>query len=297
MVFGEGTTNESCFQEKSSLCAHGKLPGICRECLSTEAGRAKKSEIDSVSREIGSELARNMEAETGICPYDVVMVLGAGYKEKTGGPDPERQGWMLNKEFRMRLIASAQLYLEGRVRVICLTGGSGSGKWAEFAPLAQVAKQYLIERFKIPEKDIVLEDQSDATHGNLAYGLREVYHQNIPVGEFAIISTNYHLNRAREMAKMMGIKADFIPAEKKLLDRSPHYQKYVSNWLMHAQSRGLEENEVAKLRDEEYWRERAAVFEAPLDQEAPNIDISKSVAETAARLASAGSTEEQTAAF
>lgn len=293
--------------EHEELCPHGRLPGICKECLETEEGKVKSEEITHEAEAIGSvrakELWQTLESE-GKDPkefiYDVVMVLGAGFRgsEVKDGIDlKERDG--LNMEFRMRLNAAAQLYSEGRTRILCLTGGSAiSEEWKDFGPLSELAKKYLIKKFAIPECDIIIEDQSDATHGNLAHGMRVMYKDNIPVGKFAILSTNYHLNRAREMAKRSGIQSDFLPAESLLLERSKHYRKFVANWLIKAQNSGMEANEIAKLTDEDYWRRRAALFEAPLDQEVPEVDISADVAATAKRLSEAGDNEGvQTTAF
>ncbi len=268
------------------LCPHGRLPGICKECLATDEGKNQQTEIRELAKAIGSEKAKELWKsleDEGKDPkeyiYDMAMVLGAGFREANEH---------LNKEFRMRLIAAAQMYIEGRVRVICLTGGMGSEKWQHLGALSEVAKKYLVTKFGIPAEDIILENRSDATHGNLALGLREVYKEDIPVGKFAIISTNYHLNRAREMAKAMGIKTDLVPAESQLLHRSPHYRKFVENWLVKAQNAGMEENEVDKLQDEEYWAERRAVFETPLDQEPPHVDVSATIAKTATKLSQAG---------
>lgn len=285
------------------LSPEGKLPGIDKKYLETDEGRAKKEEIDESAKNIGSEIARKLEKETGIKPYDVLMILGSGFQEaikteRENASIMEGRGWLLNKEFRMRLIAGAQLYREGRTRMICLTGGPAiSEKWKEYGALADLAKRYLVEKFKIPEKDIILENVSDATHGNLAHGLRKMYQENIPVGSIAILSTNYHLNRAREMANRSGIQADFLPAESQLLKRSPHYGRFVAHWLEYAQRAGLEENEIVKLKDEKYWQERAGVFTTPLNEPVPQVDISQSVAETAARLAKTGAEGVQTNAF
>lgn len=289
--------------EETGLCPHGQLPGLCKECLKTEEGQEKQTEIRETARNIGSEIAQKLEKETGIQPYDVLMVLGAGFekpietKRKNAGLLDQR-GWLINKEFRMRLIAAAQLYLEGRTRLICLTGGPAiSEQWKEYPALSQLAKKFLTGKFKIPEKDIILEDQSDATHGNLAYGLRELYKKNTPVSNFAIISSNYHLNRAREMAERTGIKADLLSAESQLLKRSPHYQKFVAHWLECAQSAGLEANEMIKIKDEDYWQRRAALFTTPLNEPVPEVDISQDVAATAKRLAESGAEGVQTSTF
>jgi uncharacterized SAM-binding protein YcdF (DUF218 family) len=288
--------------ETIGLCPHGKLPGICEECLKTGEGQERSQEVSEEAEKIGSAIAQKLEQETGIKPYDVVMVLGAGFREPSihqEKPVSENQsGYLLNAESRLRLNAAAQLYLEGRTRIICTTGGKAlSEKWKEYPSLAELGKTYLIEKFKIPEKDIVMETKSDATHGNLAYGLREIYKDNIPVGKFAMLSSSYHLRRAEEMAKRSGIRAELIPAEAELLKQSPHYKKYIDNWMKEDVQKALEDNETAKLNDESYWEDRAAVFETPLDQSVPAVDVSKSVSETAKRLAESGVDGVQTDAF
>lgn len=296
--------SESINPEELGLCPHGQLPGICKECLQSEEGQAKKNEINESAKEIGSEIAKKLETETGIKPYDVLMVLGAGFqkpvKEEEGVLPLEQKnsGWLMNKEFRMRLISAAQLYLEGRTRTICLTGGPAlNEEWKQYGPLADLAKRFLTKKFRIPEKDILEENVSDATHGNLAHGLRELYKHNIPVGSIAILSTNYHLNRAREMAERTGIKADMLPAESQLLKRSPHYRRFVANWLELAQSAGLEANEMVKIKDEKYWERRSALFTTPLNEPVPEIDISQDVATTAKRLSEAGAEGKETNSF
>jgi uncharacterized SAM-binding protein YcdF (DUF218 family) len=306
--------SEAPSNEKIGLCSHGNLPGICKECLESESGQLRREDIRHEAGRMGSDIAKrlwnDLEMKGGVKPeeyiYDVLMVLGAGYREPdpdfgktplTEGKEPNASS-RLNMEFRMRLNAAAQMYLEGRTRLICLTGGLAiSEKWQQMPALAELAKQYLTEKFDIPEGDIILENLSDATHGNLAHGLRVMYRDNIPVGRFAILSTNYHLNRAREMAKRSGIEADFIPAESQLLRRSKHYRKLVEEWLVRAQNAGLEENEIAKLQDSNYWEKRSAIFTTPLDQDVPGVDVSGDVAATAARLSAAGTVGIQTDAF
>lgn len=60
----------------------------------------------------------------------------------------------------------------------------------------------------------------------------------------------------------------------------------------------MEENEITKLQDRKYWDKRSAIFETPLDQDVPALDISADVAATAQRLAKAGAGEGiQTNAF
>ena len=224
--------------ESLGLCSHGKLPGLCAECLKTEEGRNRQKEVAEKSRNIGSELAKNLERETGIKPYDVVIVLGAGFKEPSPltnldrpPSDEGKRGWLLNHESRLRLEAAARLYLEGRARILLLTGGKGiSEQWANQPSLAELGKEYLIKAFDIPEEDIEMETQSDATHGNLAYGMRELHQKGLPISSAVVISSEYHVERARRMAEESGILVDVVCAEGQLVGENPHFESYLKNW-------------------------------------------------------------------
>jgi len=303
--------------EEMGLCPHGRLPGICTECLKTFEGQEKRDRISLEAQYGGSVLAQKLERETDIKPYDVLIVLGAGFKEPASlahlkkldqsTANSEKRGWLLNYESRFRLNAAAKLYFEGRARVLLLTGGRGvSEQWKNEPSLAELGKKYLIEKFHIPEEDILMETQSDATHGNLAHGLRELHQKGLPVSSVAIISSEYHVERARKMAELSGVETDVISAEGQLIAQDPHFQEfveyarkrtelepedmtsvrnldinssthldhYLSAWQRKAyDKKSMNVAEGMKMEDEKYWRERSLVFTTPLDQEVPPVDI------------------------
>src|SRR5688572_21621592 len=83
---------------------------------------------------------------------DVAIVLGAAaYGDK---PSPV---------FEQRIAHGVDLYKQGTVRKIILTGGFGDG--AEFSE-SQVARRYALEQ-GVPERDLLIEKTSRTTLENL----------------------------------------------------------------------------------------------------------------------------------
>lgn len=121
------------------------------------------------------------------------IVLGAKIKEDAS-PAPA---------LRSRLDRVLQLYEEGHIKKIIVTGGQGSD---EPVTESSAMQQYLIERGVMSEH-ILLESRSTSTYENLANSKylieeREVY----------IISSDFHLKRARYLAEKVGFKPVMIAA-------------------------------------------------------------------------------------
>lgn len=121
---------------------------------------------------------------------DCAIVLGAAAWHNKPSP-----------VFKERLNHAIRLYDEGRVRVLILTGGFGTG--APFAE-SEVARTYCLDR-GIPEEALILETKSRTTAQNLseAKGLLE----RNGLGSALIVSDPWHLKRAVAMARRLNIDA------------------------------------------------------------------------------------------
>lgn len=101
-------------------------------------------------------------------------------------------------------------YLEKNpgVRVI-VSGGQGPG---ETITEAEAMKKYLVSR-KIDEDRIIMEDQSTSTMENLVY-TREILDkiETTEKNRIMIITSDFHLFRARFLAKRNGLEAYGIPS-------------------------------------------------------------------------------------
>lgn len=123
---------------------------------------------------------------------DVAVVLGAAAWDVRPSP-----------VFRERLNHALDLYQQGRVQKLALTGGTPK---TGFMTEADVGKRFFMQK-GVPEKDIVLENQSRNTYENLVL-IRKVLHEH-GLRKVVIVSDPYHLARAARIAQNIDFQADF----------------------------------------------------------------------------------------
>ncbi|MBS4206851.1 YdcF family protein [Bacillus sp. FJAT-50079] len=126
-------------------------------------------------------------------PY--AIILGA----KVNGETP-------SLSLQYRLDAALQ-YAEKHPHVtFILSGGQGPG---EFITEAEAMKIYLMEH-GINEERMLLEKQSTSTYENLLFSKGLLPPQ---VKGITIISSDYHLARAKKLAASLGLQVNVIPAK------------------------------------------------------------------------------------
>jgi uncharacterized SAM-binding protein YcdF (DUF218 family) len=121
---------------------------------------------------------------------DAAIVLGAAV-----------WGNQVSPVFRERINHAIDLYRNGKVRKIIVTGGQGNRREATEAA---AARAYAVKN-GVPEGDILIEDKSHTTYENIlnakqladANGLKKVL----------IVSDPMHMKRAVTMAKDIGLEA------------------------------------------------------------------------------------------
>lgn len=127
---------------------------------------------------------------------DAAIVLGAA--QWNGKPSPVFEG---------RLKQAIELYKDDKVEYLVFTGGkSENAKSSE----AEVGKSYALEK-GVPEKDILYEDRSLITEENLINAKRVTNEKGIH--SFLLVSDQFHLKRAVEMAKNQGMKVKGVPTQ------------------------------------------------------------------------------------
>lgn len=121
---------------------------------------------------------------------DVAIVLGAAaYGDK---PSPV---------FEQRIAHAVNLYRNGTVRKLILTGGFGDG--AELAE-SQVAHRYALQQ-GIPERDLLIEKTSRTTLENLHYA-RDIMKKH-QFTRALLVSDPLHMERASWMMRDLGVEA------------------------------------------------------------------------------------------
>lgn len=138
---------------------------------------------------------------------DYILVLGAGLK-----------GDIVMPVLKTRLDKALQYMQTHPGKKAVLSGGKGKG---EAMPEAEAMRRYLVER-GIDERDIIVENRSTSTYENLKYTKKILSQfdsrQKINI---LIITSDFHLFRARFLAVREGFQAYGIPSKTPVLD-IPH---------------------------------------------------------------------------
>lgn len=125
---------------------------------------------------------------------DVAIILGASTDNGQVSP-----------VYQERLNHGIELYREGYVKKLIVTGGMGKGNEQSDA---DAAKQYVIMQ-GIPEADILVEQKSTITQENLKYS-KQIMGQN-GYETAIIVSDPLHMKRSMLLAKDAGINAYSSP--------------------------------------------------------------------------------------
>ncbi|NGQ94818.1 YdcF family protein [Brevibacillus sp. SYP-B805] len=137
---------------------------------------------------------------------DVAIVLGAS----VWGDQP-------SPGLRERLDLALSLYQEGYVPFLLVSGGLGEGKKVEEAV---VMKNYLMEK-GVPEDSIIVENKARSTYENLAFSQKLMEDYGFKTA--LVVSHGYHLARAVDMAKELGMDVHPVGAKSNVL-YTPYYK-------------------------------------------------------------------------
>ena len=121
-------------------------------------------------------------------PVDVAIVLGGGTK-----PD-----LILDFTTRQRVRMGVLHLMEGNTGMLIVTGGPMKGL---DLTAASVMRDFALE-LAAPAEKILLEERSRTTLENLRFSFQIMDEHGLET--FAIISDDYHLARARELARVLG---------------------------------------------------------------------------------------------
>lgn len=128
---------------------------------------------------------------------DYLIVLGAG----VNGSSPSLS--MVN-----RLTPTIEYMNAHPDCVAIVTGGQGEG---ENLSEAQAMFDYLTARGIAPER-IIMEDKATSTAENLQFSF-DIIGEELGNSNIAVVSSEYHLCRAKTMAKMLGVEVYGIPGK------------------------------------------------------------------------------------
>jgi uncharacterized SAM-binding protein YcdF (DUF218 family) len=136
--------------------------------------------------------------------YDVGIVLGgiADYDKITKAHN--------FNDHADRLMDAEQLYHQGVIEKIMLSGGNGMLFNNEYIE-ANAMKEYLLKN-KIPLADILIENTSRNTKEN-AFNSAKILNIKFPEGKFLLITSASHMRRAQYCFKKTGINTTSFPVD------------------------------------------------------------------------------------
>jgi hypothetical protein len=153
-------------------------------------------------------------------PYSFILVLGSGPPE----------GINLSKIGAKRADQAAQLFLEHKAPLIILSGGHVHPMQTPYCEAIEM-KKYVMEKFKIPEKSILIEPHARHTTTNFRNAARIAFRYGIPAELNALVTSSedhiaiatkegFHIRCANELGyfpmefinRISPIAAEFKPA-------------------------------------------------------------------------------------
>jgi uncharacterized SAM-binding protein YcdF (DUF218 family) len=139
---------------------------------------------------------------------DAVIVLGAGVRGET-----------VSRILARRLDAALAYWEQNPDAYIVVTGGLGN---RASITEAEAMARYLIAR-GVPQEQIMLEDRSTSTYENLTFA-KELLDERFPDGFRAVVVSNdFHMYRARRLARQVGIEATHLGAKTDWYTWPPNY--------------------------------------------------------------------------
>ena len=162
----------------------------------------------------GGTIARSAEGNAE-AEADYLIVLGC-----------QVRGTVPSRMLRQRLDAALDYLNAHPDAAAIVSGGMGPG---EDITEAECMYTYLTARGIAPER-ILPEDQATSTMENLRFSLALM-----DSGSVAIVSNEFHLYRAGQMAAMLGLEAELIPADTEypILTASYFLREILAVWKFH----------------------------------------------------------------
>ena len=116
-----------------------------------------------------------------------------------------------SKTLELRLIKAYEYYQKFPDTIFILSGGKGDD---ENLSEAQGMANYLIEK-GVPTNNLVLEDKATSTYENFKFSKKIL--DNLEVKNIGVISSSFHLYRAKFIAKKLDIPVEAIYADSPLI--------------------------------------------------------------------------------
>ncbi len=109
-----------------------------------------------------------------------------------------------------RIIHAVQLYKEGKIKKILISGGSGSLLYPEESESSDLNQFALMTGVK--KRDIILENESRNTHENALFSGKIIEEEKLK-GNVLLITSAFHMKRAQACFKKENVKFDVFSTD------------------------------------------------------------------------------------
>lgn len=150
--------------------------------------------------------AKGVEVAALTSQYDYAIVLG-GFANLESPYDADRLN--LNMVAN-RLSQTVDLYYQGKIKRIILSGGNGNIIGNQENEAINAAAY--LRRIGIPEEAIIIDKKARNTYENFKYS-KELLNNEDKTAKILVITSAFHLPRSRLIAKKTGILCDFFPTD------------------------------------------------------------------------------------
>lgn len=143
--------------------------------------------------------------------YDIGILLG-GYSNSNGYPKDGRHHFNASVN---RLTQTLELYQQGKIRQILLTGGSSN-----IITRGQLESQVVVdfvEDMGIPNRAIIVEPHARNTWENAQYAAK-IIHSKYPQASCVLVTSAWHMRRARACFRKAGLDIDYYCTDYKSTD-------------------------------------------------------------------------------
>lgn len=155
-----------------------------------------------------------------LCVYfykDDQQILSSGNLKLDGGVVLGAAVWGGNRPspvLRERINKGYELFNNGTIKYIVLTGGGSPGEMTE----AEVAKNELLKKGVDP-KNILGENQSNSTLEQITYVNKNIYKKD-NWSKIAVITDNFHLFRSKQICNFFGMRSYTVSSDTPLSSES-----------------------------------------------------------------------------
>ncbi len=181
---------------------------------------------------------------------DAVIVLGKNWRELP--PNDAGFEWQTNylsRESRLSALAAGELWRQGKVEKIIITGGKTGGNkrlnatTSESLSEAGMMAQFLLKTYTdLSPEQVVVEDAAIDTSENAE--LVKALLKKHDLKQVGLLTVGFHLPRALQLFKTHGIEARGLVSEEEVVTRSKHHAAWAKGY---PESRGVKLEQVREF--------------------------------------------------